>query len=77
MKTIIMFKIDSIKDEGLSIYRLTLLHIFSIGIGVEISNDNNYKYNRFIIFSGLFGLNITFEILLGSDYDINISLRFF
>ena len=72
-----MFKIDSINDESLSIYKLTLLYIFSIGIGVEIFNDNDYKYNRFIIFSGLLNLNITCEILFGSDFDVHISLRFF
>lgn len=72
-----MFKIDSINDECISIYKFTLLYIFSVGIGVEILNEDYYKFNRFIVFSGILNLNISFEIIFGSDYDLHISLRFF
>jgi hypothetical protein len=72
-----MFKIRNLNDDNISIYKVILLDIFSIGIGVEIGDDYRYKFYRFLVFAGIMNINICFDIFIGSQYDFHISFRFF
>ncbi len=72
-----MFKVDSVNNPGISLYKLTLFYVFSIGTAVEIKDQTDYQYNRFVIFFCIFNFNLSIEFLFGSDRDAHFSIRLF
>tara|TARA_B100001750_G_scaffold167466_1_gene135955 strand:+ start:75 stop:296 length:222 start_codon:yes stop_codon:yes gene_type:complete len=73
-----MFEFKKIEEPNFSMYRFTLLYIFSIGTAIQlIDHDEIYKSQRYCLFIRLLGINIGFEIMGGSDHDIHITLRLF
>tara|TARA_Y100000588_G_scaffold80020_1_gene83841 strand:- start:585 stop:803 length:219 start_codon:yes stop_codon:yes gene_type:complete len=72
-----VFKIDTVKEPNFHMHKLTFFYIFALGAGVQIIHSEDYISHRYMAFIKILGLNLAFEILGGSDYDIHITLRLF
>lgn len=72
-----MFKIDSIIKENICFYRLLLFYILSIGIGANNDISENYSSYAFYIFFGVREKFLSFSIVVGTNYDIEVKIQFF
>ena len=71
-----MFKIDSIIKENTCFYRLLLFYILSIGIGANNDISDDYSSYAFYIFFGVRDKILSFSIIVGTDYDIEVKIQF-
>ena len=71
-----MFKIDSIIKENTCFYRLLLFYILSIGIGANNDISDEYSSFAFYIFFGVRDKILSFAIIVGTDYDIEVKIQF-